>query len=94
MENKNDKRVQLLQYINTGILTLILGVSIMVAGIVNDVKQSQVTQDSRIVKVETVQNINTTNITVLDDRVRSLEDKYATDIKEWVEANYVRKAQK
>jgi len=88
-----EKRVAWLQYLNTAILTLILGVSVMVATIVHELQQNQSAAEVRIVRIETVQGINTNNISVLDSRVKILEDKYSNDLKDWVDANFIRKQQ-
>jgi hypothetical protein len=89
-----DKRVTMLQYINTGILSLILGLASMIAVQLTSVKNNQATQQTEITRIKTIQDINTANISILDTRVKVLELNYTGIIKEWVDENYVRKPQR
>lgn len=94
MKEESDKRVRLLQYINTFILTAILGMSTMAAVQLTSVKEIQSSLQAEVLRIKTVQDINTVNIGILDNRVKVLEISSMSDIKNWVEQNYVRKPQK
>jgi len=94
MKEESDKRVRFLQYINTGLLTLILGMASMIAVQLTKVNDAQSSMQAELLRIKTVQDINTVNISVLDNRVKVLELNYTADLKNWVDQNYVRKAQK
>jgi allophanate hydrolase subunit 1 len=89
----SDKRVALLQYINTGILTLILAIASMTASLLINVNKAQSAQDASIVKLQTVQENNVNKVKEIDARVTRLEINYIEDLKTWIEANYIRKPQ-
>lgn len=94
MKEESDKRVRLLQYINTFILTAILGMSTMAAVQLTQVKDTQSELQAEVLRIKTIQDINTTNISILDSRVKILEINATADLKNWVDLNYVRKPQK
>jgi hypothetical protein len=94
MKEESDKRVRFLQYINTALLSLILGMASMIAIQMSNVNKSQSSMQAEILRIKTIQDINTTNITVLDNRVKILELNWTSELKNWVEENYVRKTQK
>ena len=94
MKEESDKRVRFLQYINTALLSLILGMASMIAVQMGTVNRSQSIQDGELLRIKTVQDFNTTNIGILDTRVKTLELGYSQDLKNWVDLNYIRKAQK
>jgi hypothetical protein len=94
LKEESDKRVRFLQYINTGLLTLILGIATMISAQFGSINKAQTFQQSELLRLKTVQDINTNNITILDSRVKILELSWTTELKEWVEQNYVRKAQR
>lgn len=94
MADSAEKNVSFLQYINTGLLTLILtvvsiGASTMVKfnKEVSDVKTEQV-------RLKTIQDNTVMVSSELVVRVNALEVGYVDQIKTWVDANYVRKSQK
>lgn len=92
-KERADRRVSLLQYINTGILTLILGIAGMTANLLVDVKQEQTDTRVEITRLKTVQDTNVNNVRDLDTRVTRLEINYVEDLKTWIDANYIRKPQ-
>lgn len=94
MKEESDKRVRFLQYINTGLLSLILGMASMIAVQMTRVTNTQSIMQAELLRIKTVQDINTNNITVLDNRVKILELNWTTELKDWVDENYVRKGQK
>ena len=90
-----------LQYINTALLSLILGVasmtSVKMTRFNNELKQVQIAQEvmkSEDTRLKTIQDINTISLTNLDTRVTTLEIGYVESIKNWVDLNYMRKPQK
>jgi hypothetical protein len=89
-----DKRVSMLQYINTGILTLILAIASMIAVTITDVKEQQANTQAELLRLKTIQDINVNNVGNLDNRVKTLEVNYTSELKMWVENNYVRKPQR
>ena len=91
---ENNKRITFLQYLNTVILTVI-GIFAAIAVITLDkIRDNQSDFTTRLVKVETIQPLNTTFITDVSKRVSILETNYFDLVKTWVDANYVRKPQK
>jgi hypothetical protein len=88
-----EKRVAFLQYINTFLLTLTLGVAVMIANIVINVKKDQATVATELVRLKTVQDVNTGSITRLDNRVILLESQYDENLRNWVENYFLRKPQ-
>jgi hypothetical protein len=93
MKEESDKRVRFLQYINTGLLTLILGIASMLSVQFSRTHEMQTIQTAELLRIKTVQDINTTNIGILDSRVKTLEIGYSQDLKNWVELNFVRRPQ-
>jgi LPS O-antigen subunit length determinant protein (WzzB/FepE family) len=89
-----DKRLSFMQYLNTGLLTLILAVAGYAATVLIDVKKTEADTTIRVVKLETVQANNVNNVNSLSVRVFTLETNYIEDLRAWVENNYVRKPQK
>ena len=94
MKEESDKRVRLLQYLNTTLLTLILAVSSLVAVQFGSLVKSQSTQDQEIQEIRVIQSYNSIAVTSLDSRVKTLEINWASELKSWVEENYVRKPQR
>lgn len=92
-KEKSDRGVALLQYINTGILTLILAIAGMTSSLLIDVKREQTDFKVEITRQKTVQENNVYNIKDLDIRLSRLEINYIEDLKTWVETNYIRKSQ-
>jgi len=91
---ENNKRVTFLQYLNTVILTAI-GIFAAIAVITLDkIRDNQSDFATRLVKVETIQPLNTTSITDVSKRIGVLESNYLELVKSWVDANYIRKPQK
>lgn len=94
LKEESDKRVKFLQYVNTGLLSLILGIAAMISVQMRHVNETQTIMTAEILRIKTVQDINTANISILDTRVKTLELGFTQDLKNWVDLNYVRKAQK
>ena len=83
-----------LKYINTFILSVIAIFTIISFNILSNIVKENAKTSIELVRLKTVQDINTNNITILQARVGTLENENATALKEWVDANYVRKPQK
>lgn len=88
-----DKRVTMLQYINTGILSLILGLATMIAMQLSTIKSNQAATQAELVRLRTVQDRNVNDVNSLDKRVVVLELNYTQDLKNWVEDNFIRRPQ-
>jgi hypothetical protein len=89
------------KYFNTGVLTLLLTVCVLILSSLHDIRKDQASIEDNVVEVETEvslikerQNVNINNIGSLDKRVTTLELKYVNDLKEYMEKNYVRKPQR
>jgi len=83
-----------LKYINTGLLTLIFGFAMMIFVTVNGIKADNLEIQKELLRLKTVQDINTANIKGAEAKIDALE-KYQTEaIKSWVDQNYVRRPQK
>ena len=93
IQEEVDKRVHFLQYVNTTILTLIFGVAIMIFTTVTNVKNTQQGAGQELVRLKAVQDINITNVDKLSSRVNMLETNYVESLKNWIDANYIRKPQ-
>lgn len=89
-----EKRQQFLQYLNTSILSVILGLAMVMFVSMNNVKATQITMMEKIVKLEVIQQHNVTQVDAVDDRVKVLELNFTNELKRWVDENYVRKQQK
>ena len=88
------EKVVWLQYVNTTILSLILGLATMIAVTLATVKTDQAAYSAELIRIKTIQDINTGSIKDLDSRVSTLELNYLDYIKTWVDQNYIRKPQK
>jgi ABC-type Fe3+-citrate transport system substrate-binding protein len=86
-----DKRLDWLKYLNTLLLTFISVVLIQLSVSVNQVKKEQIAQGTELVRMKTVQDINTASISSIDKRVSALELNYLDYIKTWVSDNFQRK---
>jgi hypothetical protein len=98
---QNSNRVKFLQYLNTIILTVIGIFAIMIFTTVRSVRQDQTllkaTQEEygkELLRLKTVQDINVAAIKDVASRISTLELNYLDYIKNWVDANYLRKPQK
>jgi hypothetical protein len=89
-----EKRNSFLQYINTGILTLIAIFATMIFITVGNIRDVQVDQKAEMLRLKTIQDINVSAIKSVESRVSTLELNYLDYIKNWVDQNYVRKPQK
>jgi hypothetical protein len=88
---KIEKRINLLQYINTVILTVIGIFATLIFVTTTNVRQAQNETAQELVRMKTVQDINVANVSQIDKRVTSLELNYLDYIKTWVDDNFVRK---
>jgi hypothetical protein len=91
---EKENRIQWLQYVNTFILTSILGFAMMIFITVNNVKSSQADIKSELMRLKTVQDINVSNVSSLDHRVTNLEMNKFEELRKYMEDNFVRKPQK
>lgn len=88
-----ERKISFLQYLNTIILTVIAIVAVVIWSSVNDVKKEQVDFKAELLRIKTIQDINTTNIGSINGRVSALESETFTKYQEWVDENYIRKPQ-
>ena len=86
-----EKRASFLQYLNTFLLSLILGVCIMVANIVSKVNSTQTIHATEIARLTAIQNTNTANIAILTTKIQAIESDKIAALKEWTLANFVMK---
>jgi hypothetical protein len=87
------QEISFLQYLNTAILTMIGIVAIFIFVSVKDVKEQQAVFQTELIRIKTIQDINTTNISEINSRVSALEKSDMLQLQGWVDANYVRKKQ-
>ncbi len=92
--NEDSKKISFLQYLNTVILTVIGALALMIFITVNNVRNQQSLFSTELVRIKTIQDINTAAIKSLDTRVTTLELNYLEYMKTWVDQNYIRKDQK
>ena len=90
----SEKQITFLQYLNTVILTVISIVLIFLFTVVINVKDNQEANAKELIRMKTIQDINTGNINTIDNRVKSLELSNESEVKTWVDNNYLRKPQK
>ena len=88
---KADRKINLFQYINTIILTLISTFAILIYISNKDIKKNQETTAIELVRMKTIQDINTNSIAQIDKRLSTLEANYLDYIKTWVDDNFLRK---
>ncbi len=96
-----NKSTNIWQYINTALLTLIGVFALLIFNSVSNIRKDQ-TQfatelskfSTELVRIKTIQDINTSAIKDIDTRVTTLERNYLDYIKSWTDLNYVRKPQK
>jgi len=88
------KNTNVLQYVNTALLTLICGFSMIIFVTIHNVKNEQEQVAKELIRLKTVQDMNVSNFNRLDTRVSALEIFSVQLMKDWVESNYVRKSQK
>jgi len=94
VEMTQDGKVKIIQYINTIILSVIGIFSIMLFATISEIKDNQAAMSIEIIKIKTVQDINTVNINTLDTRIEALEYYNLETLKTWIDNNYIRKPQK
>jgi hypothetical protein len=94
--NNNTEKLQIdwLKYINTLIITLIFGFTVMCFTSINSVKSVQSEQGKELVRLATIQSANVLAIVTLTTRVATIELNQTESIKNWVMANFVIKLQK
>jgi hypothetical protein len=83
-----EKQVRWLQYLNTFILTMILGFAMMIFYTVNGVKKDNQTLREEYVRINTNQIAVMKSVDEMDVRVKALELSYMTELKEWVRLNF------
>lgn len=91
---KADKKINFFQYINTVILTIIGIVAIMIFISNTNIRKSQQETSIELIRMKTIQDINTANIMSVDKRVTALEINSVDYIKTWIEDNFIRKTSK
>ena len=92
-DNKSGK-ISFLQYLNTAILSIIAIISTIIILVLGDVSKNHQEFSKEMVRLKTVQDINTVNIKEVTNKVSNLELNYVDLLKQWVENNYVRKPQR
>jgi hypothetical protein len=90
----SEKKVQVLQYVNTAILTFIGTVAMIIFIVVTNVRREQIQFQNQMIRFQVMQDHNTVQIDEVDARVKILEITKLEEIKVWIDANYIRKAQK
>lgn len=85
------KQIDWLKYINTFILTFILGFTMMCFISINSVKAAQEEQGKELVRIKTIQDANTIGVAALNLRVSAIEINQTNALKEWVDDNFERK---
>jgi len=90
---EDEKRIDYLKYFNTALLTIIAIVAILIFDTVSGVKALQTEQGKELIRIKTVQDINTGNIGNLQTRVSYLEKDNIQTLQTWVDNNYIRKPQ-
>lgn len=90
----DNKRIKIIEYINTVILTIIGISSTIIFVMLSNVRQSQEETAKELIRLKTVQEMNVSAVKGLTDRVQNLELSYLEYIKNWVDENYIRKPQK
>jgi hypothetical protein len=94
MTDAAEKRSNFFQVVISIILTVIAILATFISISVAEIRNEQVNTATELMRIKTVQDVNTANIGTLNTRLSVLEHDYMTYIQEWVEANYVRKPQK
>jgi hypothetical protein len=82
-----------LNYANTILLTLVLGFVTINFTTLTHVKEDNENTQKELLRIKTIQDINTSNIQGIDARVRAIETYQQEAIKNWVDDNYIRKKQ-
>ena len=90
----NEKRLSFTQYLNTVLLTVVGVIAMIIFLSLRDLKQEIVRNSETMIKFQVLQDHNTQQIDDVDARVKILEINNTQDIKNWIDMNYVRKAQK
>jgi len=90
----NKSKINFLQYLNTIILTIIGVFSIIIFLAVNNIRNNQQTQALDLMKLKTEQITLISKVNDIETRVRVLEINNTESIKNWIDANYIRKLQK
>jgi len=93
MENYK-KQVDWLKYLNTSILSVILGFTILVSRSLSIVKEDNIETQKELLRLKTIQDIDVSSMKAVELRVGLLELNYTEELKKWVENNYIRKPQK
>jgi len=88
------KQVEWLKYINTGLLTIILGTLMLIFNSQTSLHEAMESQKLDIAKLSVTQTQNVQNVTQLQTRVTALETENLQELKQWIDDNYVRKPQK
>lgn len=91
---KADKKISFFQYVNTVILTVIGIVAIMIFISNTNIRKSQSETSIELIRMKTIQDINTSNILSVEKRVTAIEVNSIEYIKTWVEENFQRKLDK
>ena len=90
----NNKHFDLFKWIITILVTLGLGLTSMNAVLLTNIKNTQNAQAVELARIKAIQDVNTANISLLANRVNTLELDKIDAIKTWVEQNFTRKPDK
>ena len=93
-DNNIKRQTDWLKYINTFILSVIAIFTIVSFNILSSVQKENTQTKIELVRLKTVQDENTLKILALQGRVSQIELNNMSELKTWVDNNYVRKAQK
>jgi len=93
MAEQNGNWGKVTQYLNTVLLTIVLGVLAVNYNSLKEIKADNVDAQKELLRIKTIQDINSANIKELQARVVTLETYQQESMKAWVDQNYVRQEQ-
>jgi hypothetical protein len=88
---EDNKKIDIFKWAITIIVTLILGLSSMNAIMLNNIRTVQSVQASELVRIKAVQDINSANILLLNNRVSAIEAEKISEVKQWCLDTFVQK---
>ena len=90
-EKEDKKQIDWLKFLNTFMVAMVLGFSVMCFTGIETVRTQQSEQGKELVRIKTIQDANTLSIATLNARVSAIEMNQTESIKNWVMANFVMK---
>lgn len=89
----NEKKIDIFKWAITILITLVLGLTSMNAVLLTNIRNTQNSQAVELARMKAIQDINTGNISLLANRVNTLELDKIDAVKTWVMDNFVQKGQ-